>query len=134
MKMLITAVVVLVIGTISAHAANYYVASKGCITYADAGAAHKLWKNPVVREHFEKGLEISAEEQQGLVIEICTLAELSDEYPDMTMETDFFTVVVDSTLYDVWVKSGVLNEGSGVSALGLYAALYELSRGNQIPR
>lgn len=104
-----------------------------CVSFADAGAAHMLWENPGVREHFESAVDIEPDHQHRIVANSCHLVQYWKENPGLGADADFFTFVEESAMYEIWIKAGVLDQGSGVSLFGLYAALHEISHGRGVP-
>jgi hypothetical protein len=130
MRYLITAACVAFAGPLFA---DDFKVPAGCVSFSDAGAAHMLWENPVVQEHFEGAVDISPDHQHSIVGDSCYLVQYWKDYPGQGADSDFFTFVAESAMYAIWTESGVLDQESGVSRFGLYAALHEISHGRSVP-
>lgn len=93
-----------------------------CVTPADVAVAVRLWENPVVKDYFI--METAPNEQHRLVEDSCRVDAYMHEHPATPVDTDFFTLVEESSIGDLLYAA---TEGTDAWRLGVYVALHELS-------
>lgn len=97
-----------------------------CVTPADVAVAVRLWENPVVQEYFMG--ETAPNEQHRLVEASCHVAAFMHEHPTEGADTDFFTLVEESSIGDLLYGA---TADTSAWRFGVYVALHELSHGRK---